>query len=249
MEENITIDAEEVVVDSSAVAEAEDAEVAVPHKKEKKPINQQKLQDNLWGWIFCIPLIVGTVWFVYSAFIMAVLISFTDYSIGGVSENIFTFLGSYGKHIYSVYPTDDLGYEIFTAEKISAPLYWYSQIFTQTITVGTNIKMNEMGAYLFNTVFYMIGIPIGMVLSMFFAVCMSRDIKGGNLFRVLYYIPCVASTISIVYTFKIMFGTNGVINNLLGIKLDWLNPPGVSTAQTWNSLLDQRVDNDFMNNP
>ncbi|MDE5896848.1 MAG: sugar ABC transporter permease, partial [Clostridia bacterium] len=68
----------------------------------------------------------------------------------------------------------------------------------------------------------MIGIPIGMVLSMFFAVCMSRDIKGGSVFRVLYYIPCIASSISIIYTFQIMFKIDGVINQLINTDLPWM---------------------------
>ena len=56
--------------------------------------------------------------------------------------------------------------------------------------------LSSMGMTLFNTVFYLIGIPIGMILSMFFAVCMSRDIKGANFFRVVYYLPSVASTVA-----------------------------------------------------
>ena len=50
-----------VAANADVVEEANVAEAALPQKKQKKPINQQKLQDNLWGWIFCIPLIVGTV--------------------------------------------------------------------------------------------------------------------------------------------------------------------------------------------
>ena len=94
-----------------------------------------------------------------------------------------------------------------------------------------------MGATMFNTVFYLIGIPIGMVLAMFFAVCMSRDIKGGNVFRVLYYIPCVASSISIIYTFKIMFKTEGVINQILGTSLPWMMD-GANGEYAWSPSID-----------
>ena len=105
--------------------------------------------------------------------------------------------------------------------------------------------MSEAGRHLFNTVFYMIGIPIGMILAMFFAVCMSRDIRGGNVFRVLYYIPCVASTISIVYTFKLMFASTGVMNGILGTdNLEWLY-----ATHSWNSLLGKTGKSNFMNDP
>ncbi len=239
MEENITAVAEEptVVEDSAAVVET--TEEVVPPKKKRKPINQAKLQDNIWGWVFCIPLIVGTVWFVYSALIMAVLLSFTRFSIGTGTESLMEYLGNYSSHIATTRPivgeTED-GLLIM-GEAYSDPFVWYKQIFTQTGNMGAvdaagnPIMMNVMGAYLFNTVFYMIGIPIGMVLSMFFAVCMSRDIKGGNLFRVLYYVPCVASTIAVVYTFKLLFDAQGVINSLFGSDLNWLGD-----HLTWNKV-------------
>ena len=76
MMEEVTSEVVEIPVDSAAVTEE-----SVPPKKKRKPINQQKLQDNLWGWAFCIPLIVGTVWFVYIAFIMALMLSFTNYTL------------------------------------------------------------------------------------------------------------------------------------------------------------------------
>ncbi len=233
-------------VEAVAPVEAEKAESiaeeAVPPKKKRKPINQQKLQDNLWGWIFCLPLIVGTVWFVYSAFVMALMLSFTNYSMGSSGKTLFEVLGNLGATMRP--KTDENGLVIpGTAD----PFYWYARAFTDTITSkSTNTVYNEMGLYLFNTVFYMIGIPIGMILSMFFAVCMSRDIKGGNVFRVLYYIPCVASTISVVYTFRTMFNPSGVINKLFGCEgLQWM----ASGSRTWNDVFGQTSSNAFMGDP
>ena len=119
------------------------------------------------------------------------------------------------------------------------PLRWYKYVFQweeySTGTTTSPYPMNVTGMLLFNTVFYAIGIPIGMVLAMFFAVCMSRDIKGGNVFRVVYYLPCVASTVSIVYTFTNMFGTDGVINRLLGANIPWFRE---EVSQPWLTLTD-----------
>lgn len=240
MEENTAV-AEENVASAAQVGEE-----VIPPKKKKRHVNRQKLQDNLWGWAFCIPLIVGTVWFIYAALIMALLLSFTDYSLGGATkETLREFLGNLGDHIYTTLPKDEHGFVIPGEQPIRQPFYWYAQIFTMKDSTATGISMSEAGRHLFNTVFYMIGIPIGMILAMFFAVCMSRDIKGGNVFRVLYYIPCVASTISIVYTFKLMFSSTGVINGILGTNnLEWLYE-----KNTWNILLGKTKTSNFMNDP
>ena len=226
MMENNTAAAEEVV-ESAATA---DAAIAV---KPKRHINQQKLQDNLWGWIFCLPLIVGTVLFIYIALIMAVLISFTVYS-STLHGNVFDFLGTmfsggeinYDGDLLNVFSDQ----ELVDGEWVTRTdaLRWYKYIFTNVESscadaAQMELEMSTMGMTLFNTVFYMIGIPIGMVLSMFFAVCMSRDIKGANFFRVLYYLPSVASTVAVVFTFNKLFTDSGVINSLLGSRIPWFN--------------------------
>lgn len=235
MEEIITTGAEaEATADAVVLESSAEAVDALPKKKQRKPINQQKLQDNLWGWIFCIPLIVGTVWFVYSAFVMALMLSFSNYEMGS-GLTLAEVLGNLGKYAFTeyTYPIVNGRPDYANAIVNVNPAHWYKEAFTFMITTPSGNKMHEMLTYLFNTVFYMIGIPIGMVLSMFFAVCMSRDIKGGNVFRVLYYIPCVASTISVVYTFRIMFDQAGVINQILGSNLEWLNP---ASGLTWNKV-------------
>ena len=238
MEENMSAVAEEAVgatADAAAAAAASTltAESEIPAKKRRKPINQQKLQDNLWGWAFCVPLIVGTVLFIYVALFMAILLSFTTYN-GGQGVTMWEFLGAMfsGGTVGTGFNQVD----VFTnpANMDYDPFRWYKYVFTWTAhssDLAAQSQMSEInvtGALLFNTVFYAIGIPIGMVLSMFFAVCMSRDIKGGNVFRVIYYIPCVASTVSIVYTFRLMFGStpNSVINQLLGTAVPWMGPGG-----------------------
>ena len=232
MEDNTT-----VAVEESAAVDSMAAEAALPQKKKRKPINQQKLQDNLWGWAFCVPLIVGTVLFIYIALVMALLLSFTTYNslILGPGDSIWTFLGDMfaGKDVYS----DSVGN--------TDPLRWYKYVFQweeySTGTTTSPYPMNVTGMLLFNTVFYAIGIPIGMVLAMFFAVCMSRDIKGGNLFRVIYYLPCVASTISIVYTFRLLFAStpSSVINGLLGTSLPWM---GAQTGSSVEPIIVDGVD-------
>ncbi len=247
------VSASEAAVRTDGVAEndfAAAAESAVPPKKKKRHINQQKLQDNIWGWVFCLPLIVGTVWFVYAALIMAVLLSFTNYHLA--DGTLMDCLAHLGDNIYTnagggIDP--DTG-AIIEGVARTEPFHWYAQIFTRTVlsTGTTDIYMNEMGKYLFNTVFYMIGIPIGMILAMFLAVCMSRDIKGGSVFRVLYYIPCVASTISIVFTFKLMFSQQGVMNEILGTDIAWIKQLG---PQSWNDLYrpENPSSSNFMRDP
>ena len=44
-----------------------------------------------------------------------------------------------------------------------------------------------------NTFFYLIGIPIGMVIALFLAMGMNRKIPGVRILRTAYYVPVVSS--------------------------------------------------------
>lgn len=188
---------------------------AVSVKKPKKPINQQKLQDNIWGWAFCAPLIVGTCVFVFFAFVVAVILSFTGYKgDGSVEGSLFEYV--FGGHLKA--PVDDYGN--------SSPFIWYiKMVVTSPVGGAKTVQGEATWKTLFNTVFYMIGIPVGMIISMVFAVLMSRDIKGGGVFRVLYYVPVISSTVAISFTFRNLFQTQGVINSLFHTSTAWLDPP------------------------
>lgn len=95
-----------------------------------------------------------------------------------------------------------------------------------------------------NTMIYMIGVPIGMVLSLLLAICMNRDIVGKNAFRVIYYIPVVASVVSISLLFQNLFDFDGLVNKLIvalgGKRVDWATPaytkPLIIIMMTWKGL-------------
>ena len=81
-----------------------------------------------------------------------------------------------------------------------------------------------------NTFVMMLSVPIGMALSILLANALNKDIPGKNIYRVIYYIPCIANTVAVTILFNRMFSENGVINQMLGsigLKgVEWLYRPG-----------------------
>ncbi|MGW6129531.1 carbohydrate ABC transporter permease [Cellulomonas sp. NPDC055163] len=80
---------------------------------------------------------------------------------------------------------------------------------------------------LWNTVFYMIGIPIGLVLAMLLALALNRKIAGRTALRTIYYVPVISSLAAIAIVWQFAYnGDFGLVNQVLswfGIQgPDWL---------------------------
>ncbi|CAJ1316225.1 sugar ABC transporter permease [Paenibacillus sp. PK4536] len=80
---------------------------------------------------------------------------------------------------------------------------------------------------MFNTLFLMIGIPIGLVISLLLALGLNRKIPGTTTFRVIYYVPVISSLAAISILWQWAYnGDYGLVNqflDLFGIKgPNWL---------------------------
>jgi multiple sugar transport system permease protein len=88
--------------------------------------------------------------------------------------------------------------------------------------------------YLYNTLFFMIGIPIGMACSLFLAVLLNQKIKRRVLYRTLLFLPSVATGVAMFLVWRWIFNPNvGLINSFLDTlgligataRPDWLGDP------------------------
>ena len=145
---------EEVTVAAAESAREGTVAAAVPPKK-KRHINQQKLQDNLWGWAFCVPLIVGTVLFVYTALVIALILSFGHYT---------TAQGSVWEYLSKMFSGQ---------AKIDDPFYWYKWVFCEN-EWSSSIWAGSQGSHI-SWAFPEIGEQIGIDKS-----SVSRTIKRGE---------------------------------------------------------------------
>lgn len=103
--------------------------------------------------------------------------------------------------------------------------FWLSfhswDMLTPTKSVGlknyTDLMNDEkFWKALWNTVYLMIGIPLGMILSLALAMLMNRKIRGVSLLRAMYYIPAICSIIAAAQMWLWVFNAdNGLINTLL----------------------------------
>lgn len=78
------------------------------------------------------------------------------------------------------------------------------------------------------TAIYLIGIPIGMILGLLFAMGMNRKIPGVRILRTMYYVPVISSLVAVsilwAFVYNYDYGIlNGIIRFLTGLQgPNWL---------------------------
>lgn len=97
-----------------------------------------------------------------------------------------------------------------------------------------------------NTIFYMIGIPIGLILSLLLALALNRKMRGTTFFRTVYYVPVISSLAAVAILWQWAYnGDFGLVNQMLalfGIEgPNWLqNPetvkPAIIIMAVWKGL-------------
>ena len=104
------------------------------------------------------------------------------------------------------------------------------QAIEKAKTVGLKNYIDMFNNKLFwqslgNTFFYMIGIPIGLAISLLLAAAMNRGTHYEKVFRVVYYVPVISSVVAITFVFQQIFNSDvGIINEgLRGLGI--ANPP------------------------
>ncbi len=119
-----------------------------------------------------------------------------------------------------------IGFLIFMAFPIAFAFFasltkWNGMNSMTDNFIGLNNYIKLLGddkfwKVLLNTVIYMIGIPIGMILGLVIAVGMNRKIKGIKFLRTLYYVPVVSSLVAVAILWMWVFNYDyGLLNSIV----------------------------------
>jgi multiple sugar transport system permease protein len=87
--------------------------------------------------------------------------------------------------------------------------------------------------YLYNTAFLLLGVPLGMALSFLTALLLNRPLRGILLFRTIFFIPTVCSSVAVALLWKWIYHADyGLINQALRAG-GMASPPNWLGDPTW----------------
>lgn len=150
---------------------------------------------------------------------------------------------------------------IFSTTIVIWPLIYtfYLSLLKWIITLGAKPKWVGVDNYLKvltdkwfwnalkNTIVFVLGtVPAGLAMGLLLALILNMNIPGKGVFRTIYFIPTVASTIVMALTWKFMFSDSmGIIPYFLeqfGLAMtDWMTSaklalPGVIISSLWQNV-------------
>ncbi|MEN6546933.1 MAG: sugar ABC transporter permease [Armatimonadia bacterium] len=98
---------------------------------------------------------------------------------------------------------------------------------------GLRATDEQFWYYMYNTVFLMLGIPLGMALSFFTALLMNQRLRGITLYRAMYFLPTVCSSVAVAVVWRWVYDADwGLLNQ--GLRLAGVDsPPGWLVDPSW----------------
>ncbi len=124
--------------------------------------------------------------------------------------------------IFFIFITFSLGYALylsFTRYNLLSPAQWwgfegYRRVLTDNLFLTKALP---------NTFKYvLIVVPIQTFLSLVLAFVMDQKLRFRRLFRTVFYLPSVTSSVVISLIFVWMFASQGIFNQILGLNVNWL---------------------------
>ena len=103
-------------------------------------------------------------------------------------------------------------------------LTWNSFQNFKDVVEQFTMEDGRLGNSLVTTVIIASAQFVSLAIALTIAAFLSQSVKGTRLFQTLYFIPYICSSVAVAIMWKMIFGSGGALNALLGIEdLNWLN--------------------------
>ena len=188
----------------------------VPNNNAKPKRSKLERRESMIAFGFVSIKIVGFVLFTLIPVVACVLYSFSNMNPMAYPNSLVTYLGD--RNFWA-------GFRQYV-DLFTHPLY--TQIFLRSVL---------------NTVVLMITVPLGMACGMVLATILTeKEIKFKAGFRLLIYLPVVASAVAMGYIWRYVFETEyGILNQIFGLNLNWFSNKhlvrlAIIVKNTWGSM-------------
>ena len=189
---------------------------------------KSKNKESLAAFLFLTPNMIGFLVFIFLPVVFSLILSFFQWELIGSGESLFSNLKFVGFTNFIKL----LGFHLKGGHLVANdPHFWQ---------------------YLYNTIFLMLAIPVGILGSLVLAIAVNQRLKGVVLYRVIFFLPVICPIAAIAVLWKVLLNPDfGLINSLivkfstlLGLELagpNWLSDarwakPAIMIVNLWMTI-------------
>ncbi len=127
--------------------------------------------------------------------------------------------------IFTIFSIVSLGYAVylsFTSYNLLKPPQWWGLEGYQRVIVDDLFLTKALP----NTFKYvLIVVPLQTILSLILAFAMDQKLRFQRIFRTIFYLPSVTSSVVISLIFIWIFAPQGIFNQITHLTVNWLDEP------------------------
>ena len=199
-------------------------------KYEKTRWSGARIRESLAGFGFITPNLLGFMIFTSVPILVSFYFAFTEYNVLTPPKyvgmrNFSDVLGFHHEDVPLVETVIDE-----TGEEIEKPVMTEvvdADGATSLVPVTERkLKANDSNFfyYFYNTVFLMLGIPLGIMLSLSMALIMNQKIRGITFWRTIFFMPSVTAGVAVYLLWTWIYrADNGLLNLFLHNTLGYLH--------------------------
>lgn len=201
-----------------------------PSRYENKRWSGDRIREAFAGYGYILPNFLGFLAFVSIPIVVSLYFAFTEYSVleppKWVGTRNFVALLGFHKEEVPVFETvkNERGIDV---QRLVTESVTNADGTTSRVPV-TELKWRANDAnfykYCWNTVFLMMGIPIGMAAALGMAIIMNQKIRGITFWRTVFFLPSVTAGVAVFLLWTWIYDAQkGLLNQFLNATLGYLH--------------------------
>ena len=208
----------------------------------RKRISGARIREMLAGYGFIMPNFLGFLIFVSLPIVVSFYFAFTEYRV--LTPPKYVGMRNF-KEILCFHYEDVPVIDTFTAadgdplervrtREVTGP----DGVLAEEVVTERHLVANDpdFWKYCFNTVFLMMGIPLGIAVSLCMALVMNQKIRGITFWRTIFFLPSVTAGVAVYLLWSQIYSPErGLLNQFLNMTLGYLHlfPKNPSEWPRW----------------
>ncbi len=209
----------------------------IEKRQARRSLSGAVIRERFAGYAFIAPNLLGFLAFVSIPIVFSFYFAFTEYRVLTPPE--WVGLRNFNEILWFHYEDVPVRDEVVLADGSIDEEVRVREVIaddgtvTEEVVTERRLRPNDpdFWYYLYNTIFLMMGLPIGIVISLGMALIMNQKIRGITFWRTVFFLPSVTAGVAVFLLWSNIYAVErGLLNQFLNATLGYLGAFPEDTA-------------------